>query len=224
MTRLSWWALPAGGVVLAAAFAGRAQINPWLFGVLLLIGWALLAYGLSGLNVATPLRLVLIVSMLALAVLLWNDTAQQPRLQLDAVRVQRFPSTVSSGVVELVIRNSGSLPADVVGSAAAQLAPLFKTPADLAAGNMEGELSEQLKQADGAPALRHTVIPPGQTARVQVDIPSSQRSWYLGSGQATVLMTARFRYPDRVFHREQLFCLFANPPSGKWSSCPFLNR
>jgi hypothetical protein len=223
-TRSPWWALAGGVVVLVAAFAGRAQINPWLFGVLLLIAWALLAYGLSSLRVATPLRLLLVVSVLAVAVVLWDYTAQQPHLQLDGVRVPRLPSTVSSGVVELVVRNGGSLPADVVGTAAAQLTPLFKTPGDLAAGNMEGELSERLKQADEAPALKNTVIPPGETARVQVDIPSSQRSWYLASGQATVVMTARFRYRDRVFHREQMFCLFANPPSGKWLSCPFLNR
>jgi hypothetical protein len=47
---------------------------------------------------------------------------------------------------------------------------------------------------------------------VEVEIPSSQRAWYLSSGQATVLVTARLRYRDRVFRRERMFCMFTSPP------------
>jgi hypothetical protein len=68
------------------------------------------------------------------------------------------------------------------------------------------------------------VIPPGGTARIEVQIPPSQRSWFIARGEATVLVSARLRYRDRVFHRERVFCQFATPPSGPWSSCPFLNQ
>jgi hypothetical protein len=222
-TRSPWWALAAAGVVLAAALAGRAQVGAWPFGVLLLLAWGLLAYGLRVLRIARPLRLLLTVSLLALAVVVWNETAPQPRIQLGGVRVQKLPSTISPGVVELVFRNSGSLPADVVGSAVAHLSPLFRTPRDLAAGGVEADLSARLERAGRWPSAGTTLIPPGQTTRVEVDIPPSQRSWYIGRGQATVIVTARLRYRDRAFLREKTFCLFTNARSGQWLSCPFLN-
>src|SRR6187455_1368964 len=138
-TRSRWWALAGAGVTLATALAGRTRIDPWLFGALLLIVWGLLAYGLGVLRVARPLRLLLTATLLALAVVVWNYTSPQPHLQLGEVRMQRLPSTISPGVVELVIRNSGSLPAEVVGSAVAQLGPLFRTARDLAAGNVKAD-------------------------------------------------------------------------------------
>ena len=221
--RLRSWALPAAGVALATALAGRQRIDPWLFGALLLIAWGLLACGLSGLRVARPLRLLLTATLLALAVVVWNYTAPQPQIQLGGVRVQRLPSTISPGVVEVVIRNSGSLPADVAGSAVAHLAPLFRTARELAAGGVKADLSERLERAERLPSARTMMIPAGQTARIEVDIPPSQRSWYIGRGESTVLVTARVRFRDRVFLREKMFCVFANPPSGTWLSCPFLN-
>jgi len=217
------WALPAAGVALAAALAGRAQGWPWLFGAFLLIAWALLAYGLGVLRLARMPRLILTASLLALAVTVWIDTAPQPRIQLGLVRVQKLPSTISPGVVELVIRNSGTLPANVVGSAVAQLA-LFRTAAGLAAGGVEAELSKRLEQADQLPAVGTMVIPPDRTDRIAIDVPPSQRSWYVARGEATVVVTARLRYRDRGFLRTKVFCLFTNPPSGQWLSCPFLNE
>jgi len=221
--RSRWWALLAGGVALAAAIAGSAQIGAWLFGVLLLIAWGLVAYGLTVLRIARPLRLVLYVSLLAVAFVLWNYTAPQPRIQLGGVRVQKLPSTISPGVVELVIHNSGPLPADVIGSAVGHLATQTRTAAALAAGGIGAELSKKLEGADAFPASGTMTIPPGQTTRVEVGIPPSQGAWYLSGGQATVLVTARLRYRDRIFHREKLFCMFATPPSNSWQACPFLN-
>jgi hypothetical protein len=63
-TRSRWWALAGAGVTLATALAGRTRIDPWLFGALLLIVWGLLAYGLSVLRVARPLRLLLTATLL----------------------------------------------------------------------------------------------------------------------------------------------------------------
>jgi len=219
-TRSPWWALPAAGVVLAAALAGRMHGGPWLFGALLLIAWALLAYGLSVLRIARALWLLLTASALALVVMAWNETAPQPRLQIGRVRIQKLPSTISPGVIELVVGNTGSVPADVGGAAVADLAR-FRTAAGLAAGGVEAELAKRLEQA--AP-IATMVIPAGQTARVEVVIPPSRTSWYISRGEASVIVTARLRYRDRALLREKAFCLFTNPPSGQWLSCPFLNE
>jgi len=109
-----------------------------------------------------------------------------------------------------------------VGAAVADLA-LFRTAAGLAAGGVEAELSKRLEQADRLPAIGTMVIPPGQAARVEVAIPPSRRSWYVPRGEASVIVTARLRYRDRALLRAKAFCLFTNPPSGQWLSCPFLN-
>jgi hypothetical protein len=223
-TRSPGVALIAGGIAVAASVAGRERIDPWLFGVVLLIAWGLLSYGLSVLRVARPLRWLVIVTLFALTVVVWNYTARQPRIQLSAIRAQKLPSTVLPGRVELVFANDGSLPADVVGSAVATLGPLFRTGDGLVAGGMEAEESRRLEQAARVPAEGALVITPGKSVRVNVDIPPSERSWYVGSGQATVLVTARVRYRDRLFHRDKVFCLFMTPPSSHWQSCPFLNN
>jgi hypothetical protein len=223
-TRSRWWALSAAGVAAAAAVAGRAYINPWLFGSLLLIAWGLLAYGLTVLRVKRSLRQLLTATWLALAFVVWNHTAPQPRMQMNGVRLRTFPSTVSPGVVELVIHNSGSLPAHVVAFPVADLAPLFTTARELAAGGVEAELSERLERADRLPSQGTMMIPAGQNARVNVDIPPSQRAWHIGRGEVTVLVAARLRYRDRVFLREKAFCLFGSAPNGQWLECPFLNE
>jgi hypothetical protein len=221
--RSVWWALPAAGVAIAAAVAARAPGGPWVFAILLLIAWGLLAYGLRALRIARAPRLIVIASLLALAVVVWSNLAPQPRLQLGHLRVQKLPSTISPGVVELLIRNDGEIPAHLVGAAVQHLA-LFKTAAGLVTGGVEAELSQRLTQAQRLPAVGTMLIPAGQTARLEVDIPPSQRSWYIARGQATVIVAARLRYQDRGFPREKILCLFTTPPSGQWLACPFLNE
>lgn len=167
--RPRWPALLAGVVAFAAALGLREQIGAWPFGVLLLIAWGLLAYGLGVLRIERPLRLMLVASLLVLAVVVWNYMAPQPRIQLGGIRVRKLPSTISPGAVELVIHNSGSLPADIVGSAVAQLAPVSRTAAGLAGSGAEAELSKGLAGAAPFPSDGATLIPPGQTTRVEVD-------------------------------------------------------
>jgi hypothetical protein len=205
------------------ALGSRPYVGPWPFAALLLIAWGLLAHGLRVLSIARPLRLLLTVSLLALAVVVWNAMAPQPRLALAEVRIRRLPSTISPGSVELVLRNSGSLPAVVVGTSLAQLMSLFRTPSDLGGGIILADLSRQLDDADRLPADGAMVIPPGQTVRAEVAIAPSSRAWFVARGEVTVLVTARLRYRDRLLPREKDFCLFTNPPSGIWQSCPFLN-
>ena len=222
-TRTRWWALAAGAAGFAIAFSARAHLGAWLFGLLLLFAAALFAFGLSVIRIARPLRLMLALSVFALAAVIWHYMAAQPRLQLESVRVQKLPSTISPGVVELMIHNSGALPADVTGAAVADLGPLFRTPEALAAGGIETELADRLERADRLPTGM-MLIAPGETTRVQIDIPPTQRSWFIARGETTVLVTARLHYRDRLFVRERMFCVFSNPPSGQWSSCPFLNQ
>jgi hypothetical protein len=88
---------------------------------------------------------------------------------------------------------------------------------------VQGELSARLNRADRLPPTGTFVVPAGQTVHVGVDIPSSERAWYIGRGETTLLVAARLHYRDRVFRREKVFCHFANPPSGRWLPCPFLN-
>ena len=222
--RTGWWPLPAAGVALAIALAGREYVNPWLFGALLLVAWGLVAFGLTAFRIATPFRLLLTVTLLALAGVVWHYTAPQPRLQLEEVRIQKLPSTIAPGVVEVVVRNSGSLPAEVVHSAAGQLATLFRTPRDLATGGIEADLTKHLERADRVPPTGTTAIAPGQSTRVAIDIPPTQRSWFIARREATMIVTARVQFRDRGFVREREFCLFTTPPSGTWSECPFLNE
>jgi hypothetical protein len=217
-------ALAASVLALGAALAVRDSIEPWPFGAVLLIGWGLLAHALNGLRVARALRLLLIVTLLALAVLVWSYAARQPRIQLSSVDVRSLPSTISPGVVELIVRNDGPVPANVVAFGAAHLGPLFRTPRALASGNVETQVSDRLDRADPLETGGTMVIPAGGTARIEVQIPPSQRSWFIARGEATVLVSARLRYRDRVFRRQRVFCQFATPPSGTWSSCPFLNQ
>jgi hypothetical protein len=150
--RSRWLSLAAGGIALAVALGGGERVGAWPFGALLLLAWALLAYGLGVLRIARPLRLLLYASLLVLALVMWNYMAPQPRLQLGGVKVQKLPSTISPGAIELVIHNSGPLPADVTGSAVAQLAQKSRTPTDLAASGVEGELSKGLEGAATFPS------------------------------------------------------------------------
>ena len=99
-TRTPWWALAGGVVIFAAALSARAQLGAWLFGALLLLASGLLAFGISALRIAKPLRAMLAVSVVALAAVVWHHMAAQPWLQLGELRVQKFPSTISPGVSE----------------------------------------------------------------------------------------------------------------------------
>lgn len=210
----------AAGAALLTVIAFRAHLDPWLFGVLLILTWVLLAIGLRVAAIPRPLWLLVSVSSLALAFVAWNHLAPQARLQLGGVRLQSLPSTESPGLVEMTVRNSGSVAAAVAIEQAGHLASLFENARQLSGSGLERELSGRLtKDAAG-----DIVIPPGQTARVDVAIPASQRSWLIGRGQATVLVTARLRYRDRIFPREQSFCLFASTRSEAWAPCPFLNE
>lgn len=223
-TRTYWWALAAGVGGFAAALAARVPLGAWLFGALLLVASGLLAFGINALRIARPLRAMLAVSIFALAAVIWHYLSPQPHLQLGTVRVQKMPSTISPGVVELMLHNGGALPADVSGVAVAELGPLFRTPRNLATGGVEAELAARLERADRMPSSGTMLIAPGQSTRLQVDIPPTQRSWFIARGETTVLVTARLQYRDRLFVRERMFCVFSNPPSGQWSSCPFLNK
>jgi hypothetical protein len=198
-------------------------IDPWLFGALLMIAWGLLAYALRFHPVPRVLRVLLTATALALVFVVWNYTTPQPRIGLDAIRLQRIPSTARPGVVEVVVRNSGSVAADVVAFPVAYMAPLFRNAQELAAGRVEAELSERLMRADRLPRSGAIAVPAGLTAALHVEIPASERAWYFQSGKLTVLVTARLQYRDRVFRRETVFCHFANPQSNQWLSCPFLN-
>lgn len=201
----------------------RTTVDPWLFGALLLTAWGLFAYGLWHLRGATPLRLIVGATSFALALFVWSELAPRPRVQLGEVRLRTLPSTASPGVVELFLRNSGSRPADVVAVPVAHLAPLFRTSQALAAGGAAGELTRMLDAAGQRMSDGSTTIAAGQTTRLDVEIPASQRAWYVGRGEATVLVAARVSYRDRIFPRAARFCLFVTPPSAQWSSCPFLN-
>ena len=174
----------------------------------------------SGNGLLTGLRIC--ATVLALGVVIWNYLAPQPHIQLGEVRTRALPSTVSPGVVELVVRNGGSIPAHVVASTAGHLASVSPSAQQLSSGGVEAELTRQLQAAAALPPDGTTEIPVGQTMRLKVEIAPSQRSWFIARGEATMVVTARLRYRDRLFSRETMFCLFANR-AGQWSPCPFLN-
>lgn len=181
------------------------------------------AYGLNAVRVARPLRLLVTVTAFALVLVVWTYTTPQPRIQLGEVRLRTLPTSASPGVVELVVRNGGSISASVTASQVGHLAGLFKNPGDQSAGGVEDELSALLERMARERPDDRLVIAPGQSVRLEVDVPASQRAWFIGRGEATVFVAARFRYRDRAFVRDRAFCLFVTPPSGKWAPCPFLN-
>jgi hypothetical protein len=155
--------------------------------------------------------------------MIWAYMAPQPALRVEVAQLRRFPSSAQSGLVELVIRNSGEDPAGMVVVPVAYLAPLFINAADLVRANVDEDLQTRLERAKPVPATGTIGVAPGQTVVVEAPLPFSERVWDYNRGQLTLLVAARITYRDRVFTRERLFCQYMNPRSNEWRSCPFMN-
>ena len=164
------------------------------------------------------------LTLLVLAFVVWDKAAPQPRIKLETVQIRRLPSSGQSGLVELVVRNTGSRDAEIVAHPVAHITPLFRSAQALVAANMERELESRLDKAVPSPSGGTTSLPHGQTTTVGVPVPFSERMWQFGRGELTVLVAARIRYRDRIFTREHVLCQFANPRSSQWLPCPFLNN
>lgn len=219
------WAPLAASAVLAVVLIGSANlINGWAYGGLLVVAWALLTYGLRSF-VAQRSRLVLVsVTSLIVAFLLWDYTARQPRIGIDEVQLRKVPSSVVPGSVEVILRNAGGDSADIVVRSVGQLGALF-TGADRArTAKVEAELNELLKRAQPVPPSGTLAVPSKQTAVVSAEVPFSKHAWVFDRGEATLLVAGRIQYRDRVFQREKQFCQMLNMRSNSWLSCPFLNN
>jgi len=195
----------------------------WIYGVIALGIWALLALGISRLDWKRPLKLLMSATLLGLGLMIWAYMAPQPALRVEVAQLRRFPSSAQSGLVELVIRNSGEDPAGMVVVPVAYLAPLFINAADLVRANVDEDLQTRLERAKPVPATGTIGVAPGQTVVVEAPLPFSERVWDYNRGQLTLLVAARITYRDRVFTRERLFCQYMNPRSNEWRSCPFMN-
>lgn len=198
-------------------------MNGWLYGLVLLVGWAVLTYFLTRLKWERTRQLLISITLLAVAFLLWNYTARQPRIRIDEVVLRKLPSSAQSGLVELTVRNTGGEPARMTAFPVAYLAPLFRDARELSRGNMEPEVEKKVNDAKPLPASGSTDIAPGATTVVTVEIPFSELVWRYQRGEMTILVASRFEYPDRIFSREKLFCQFTHPRAGEWIACPFLN-
>ena len=195
----------------------------WIYGVIALGIWALLAWGISRLDWKRTLKLLMSATLLGLGLMIWAYMAPQPALRVEVAQLRRFPSSAQSGLVELVIRNSGEDPAGIVVVPVAYLAPLFINAADLVRANVDEDLQTRLERAKPVPATGTIGVAPGQTVVVEAPLPFSERVWDYNRGQLTLLVAARITYRDRVFTRERLFCQYMNPRSNEWRSCPFMN-
>jgi len=195
----------------------------WIYGVIALGIWALLAWGISRLDWKRTLKLLMSATLLGLGLMIWAYMAPQPALRVEVAQLRRFPSSAQSGLVELVIRNSGEDPAGIVVVPVAYLAPLFINAADLVRANVDDDLQNRLERAKPVPATGTIGVAPGQTVVVEAPLPFSERVWDYNRGQLTLLVAARITYRDRVFTRERLFCQYMNPRSNEWRSCPFMN-
>lgn len=218
-----WKFLGSGAVLLMVAIVTAGLMNAWLFGALLLAGAGLMVQGLRLSAWKTWVRAVVSLTVVGLAFLLWDNNASQPRIRVDALQLRQLPSSAQPGRIELIARNTGDLPADIVVLAVAQLAPAFRNAADVMRANIADGLEERLEQASPMPATGTLQVADGQTALVNVPVPFSERVWTYGRGEASLVVAARIQYRDRVFSRERVFCQFTNPQSGQWLSCPFLN-
>jgi hypothetical protein len=196
----------------------------WLYGVIGLAIWAVLAWGISRLDWKRPLKLLMSATLLGLGVMLWAYLAPQPTVRVEVAQLRRLPSSAQSGLVELVVRNSGEDPAGIVVVPVAHLGPLFINAGDLVRAKVDDDLRNRLERAKPVPATGTTVVAPGQTVVVEVPLPFSERVWEYNRGQLTLLVAARITYRDRVFTRERLFCQYMNPRSNEWRSCPFMNE
>ena len=201
---------------------GATLVNGWVYGGLLLAAWGLMIYGLKSFIVQRS-RLVLVgVTSLILGFVLWDYTARQPRIGIDAVQLRQVPSTVVPGSVELTLRNAGGDPADIVVLSVGHLGQTFSGAERTR--KVETDLAERLKNAQPLPPSGSLVVPAKQTAAVSVGVPFSERAWVFDRGEATLLVAGRIKYRDRIFRREKRFCQFLNQRSNSWTSCPFLNN
>ena len=194
----------------------------WLFGLMGLGVWALLAWGISRLDWKRPLKLVVTATLLGLVLMVWAYMAPQPNVRVEVVQLRRLPSSAQPGVVEFVVRNSGE-DAGIAVDAVAHVAPLFLNAADLVRASVEEDLEARLGRAKPVPASGTIALAGGKTVVIDTPLPFSERVWEYSRGQLTVLVAARIRYRDRVFNRERLFCQYMNPRSNEWRSCPFMN-
>ncbi len=198
-------------------------MNAWLFGILLLGVWALLTYGLTRLKWERTRQILISITLLGVAFLFWNYTAQQPRLRIDEIVLRKIPSSVQPGLVELTVRNTGGEPARLTAYPVAYLAPLFQDARELSRGNIEPELEAKLESAKRLPPSGSIDIAPGATGVLTTEIPFTELAWRYASGDMSILVATRLEYPDRIFSREKLFCQFTHPKAGQWIACPFLN-
>ena len=218
-----WKFLGSGAVVLMVAIVTAGLMNAWLFGLLLLVGVGLMVQGLRLAVWKKWVRAVVALTVLGLAFLLWDNNASQPRIRVDALELRQLPSSAQPGRIELIARNTGDVPADIVIQTVAQLTPAFRNAADVMRARIEDDLEDRLEQANPTPATGALQVADGQTTVVDVAVPFSERVWVYGRGEASLVVVARIQYRDRLFTRERVFCQFTNPQSGQWLSCPFLN-
>ena len=223
-TKRQRWVPLATSAVLAVVLIGSASlINGWMYGGLLLAAWALLTYGLTAFVVQRT-RLVLVsLTCLFLAFMLWDYTARQPRIGIDEVQLRKVPSTVVPGSVELMLRNAGGDPADITVLSVGHLGETFSNGGSRAA-KVEADLTERLKRAQPVPPSGTLAVASKQMTTVSVEVPFSERAWVFDRGESTLLVAGRIRYRDRVFRREKEFCQFLNLRSNSWVACPFLNH
>ena len=218
-----WKFLGSGAVVLMVAIVTAGLMNAWLFGLLLLVGAGLMVQGLRLAVWKKWVRTVVALTVVGIAFLLWDYNAGQPRIRVDALELRQLPSSAQSGRIELIARNTGAVPADIVIQTVAQLTPAFRNAADVMRARIENDLEDRLEQASPTPATGTLQVADGQATVVNVPVPFSERVWVYGRGEASLVVVARIQYRDRVFSRERVFCQFTNPQSGQWLSCPFLN-
>ena len=221
-TKRQRWVPLAASAVLAVLLIGTASlVNGWLYAGLLVAAWALLNYGVRPF-VENRSRFVLVcLTTLILGFVLWNYTSRQPRIGIDEVLLRKVPSSVVPGSVDVIMRNAGSDPADIVLVSVGHLVAPFSSAR---AARVEADLLDRLTRAQPIPKSGTISVPPSQTATVSVEVPFSERAWVFDRGESTLLVAGRVRYRDRVFRREKEFCQLLNLRTGSWLSCPFLNN
>ncbi len=199
------WA-SAGGKRGACARAGGRRptaCNGWLFGLLLagrvgvadlrpadLLCWKRSRQLLVGLTVPRCLSLVL-----------WDYTAPQPRIRLDAVQLQKDavqrsarPRRVASCETAEMSRPTSRFCQSRIWRRSIRTR---QRPARQPTS--KPTLRERLKQATPTAAAPDRSSTTGQTTLVNVEVPFSERAWQFARGELTVLVTARIQYRDRIF-------------------------
>jgi hypothetical protein len=223
-TRRRWGLIAAALLIGVSLGVGARTINPWLSAVLWLAVGVLIAQIIRSLGWKRQHQVMVNLTVLVLAFVVWNYTARQPRMRVDSIQLRYLPSTGRSGLVELNARNAGASDAAIVVESAAVLSPFLRNAQELRIANIQSQLEERLNRATPMPAEGTTAVPVGETTVINVDVPFSEQVWQVQRGNVTLVVAARIRYRDRIFNRERLFCQYANPQSGNWVSCPFLNN